>query len=295
MTPVVCRAIEETPRIAWSADTGQAVLTAGRLELVVERKAGINARSLRDLKAGRVYADQDYCWPGGEFPKMMGSPAIKRHENGNCSVAFRGRHGVAFLMFDSDQYSGPCYDKTHGHSIPSTREEHAKAVLELVRRVKKQYPQTLIEVHDFITGPSNIYYVPTYYGYAQPDSFDCLWGHEFMWNSMEDLLAGRAISLYYYNLSYTIPLYLHINLKNDNGNALAFWWFASTCRHLGVGGKSEAKVRESHKKAMQTYTPLKRFYTQGTFYGIDETVHAHTLPDIGESVINVFNLENKPV
>ena len=91
------------------------------------------------------------------------------------------RHGVAFLMFDSDQYSGPCYDKTHGHSIPSTREEHAKALMELVHRVKRKYPQTLIEMHDFITGPSGTHYTPTYFGYARPNSFDCLWGHEFMW------------------------------------------------------------------------------------------------------------------
>ena len=39
------------------------------------------------------------------------------------------RNGAIFFMFDSDQYSGPCYDKTHGHRIPSTREEHAKALL----------------------------------------------------------------------------------------------------------------------------------------------------------------------
>ena len=40
---------------------------------------------------------------------------------------------------------------------------------------------------------------------------------------------------------------------------------------------------------------MKRFYTQGEFYGIDEMVHAHTLPDLRESVINVFNLDDKPV
>ena len=51
------------------------------------------------------------------------------------------RNGVAFMMFDSTQYSGPCYDKTHGHSIPSTREEHAKALLELTRRIKTQVSQ----------------------------------------------------------------------------------------------------------------------------------------------------------
>jgi hypothetical protein len=206
------------------------------------------------------------------------------------------RNGVAFMMFDSTQYSGPCYDKTHGHSIPSTREEHARALLELARRVKSKYPHLLIEMHDFISGPGSNHYTPTYFGYAPPYSHDCLWGHEFMWSSMDDLLSGRALSLYYYNLAYSIPIYLHVGLKPDNENALVFWWFASTCRHMGMGGKSpNAAVWEAQKRAMRTYLPLKRFYTQGVFYGIDETVHAHTLPELRESVLNVFNLGDKPV
>jgi hypothetical protein len=206
------------------------------------------------------------------------------------------RNGVAFMMFDSTQYSGPCYDKTHGHSIPSTREEHARALLELARRVKSKYPGLLIELHDPISGPGGNHYTPTYYGYDRPNSFDCLWGHEFMWSSMDDLLSRRAVSLYYYNLAYSIPLYLHVGLKPDNENAIVFWWFASTCRHLGVGGKhANPAVWAAHRNAMRTYLPLKRFYTQGEFYGIDETVHAHTLPELGESVLNVFNLDDKPI
>jgi hypothetical protein len=206
------------------------------------------------------------------------------------------RNGVAFMMFDSTQYSGPCYDKTHGHSVPSTREEHTAALLELMRRVKTQYPHLLIELHDPISGPGGNHYTPTYFGYARPHSFDCLWGHEFMWNSMDDILSRRAISLYYYNLAYSIPIYLHVSLKPDNENALVFWWFASTCRHLGIGGKSSnPAVWEAHKRAMRTYMPLKRFFTQGEFYGIDETVHAHTLRDLHASVLNVFNLTDKPV
>jgi hypothetical protein len=204
------------------------------------------------------------------------------------------KKGAVFLMFDSDQFSGPCYDKYHGHQIPSTREEHARALLELARRVKKEYPSVLIEMHDFITGPGSIHYVPAYFGYARPHSFDCLWGHEFMWNVIDDLISRRAVCLYYYNLAFSIPIYLHINLKQDNANAFVFWWFASTCRHLGVGGKSpDPAVWEAQKKAMQTYKKLKRFYTQGEFYGLDEMIHVHTLPDAKEAVLNAFNLEDK--
>jgi hypothetical protein len=205
------------------------------------------------------------------------------------------RNGVAFLMFDSDQFSGPCYDASHGHQVPSTREDHAKGLLELIRCLKTRYPKLLIELHDPISGPSGIHYTPTYYGYARPHSFDCLWGHEFMWAPLDDILSRRAVSLYYYNLAYSIPLYLHVNLKQDNVNSLVFWWFASTCRHLGVGGKPPEPVWAAEKRAMATYRSLKRFYTEGVFYGLDETVLVHTLPDRGESVVNAFNLEDQPV
>jgi hypothetical protein len=91
-------------------------------------------------------------------------------------------------------------------------------------------------------------------------------------------------------------MYLHFDLRKDNANAFGFWWYASTCRHLGMGGKStDPAIWEAHKKAMKTYLPLKRFYTQGIFYGLDEAIHCHTLPDLGECVINCFNIEDKPV
>jgi hypothetical protein len=64
---------------------------------------------------------------------------------------------------------------------------------------------------------------------------------------------------------------------------------------LGIGGKSaNAAVWDAQKNAMQTYTKLKRFYSQGVFYGLDETVHVHTLPDENKAVIDLFNLEDKP-
>jgi hypothetical protein len=248
-----------------------------------------------------TYGDPRSCPPEARLVEKDGKPGntlcfaspafLDTKEKRMLELA---RGGIAFMMLDSDQYSGPCYSKTHGHQIPLSREDHARAILELARRVKRQYPNLLYELHDPVSGPSGNHYTPTYYGYAQKPSFDCLWGHEFMWNSMDDLISRRAVSLYYYNLAYSIPLYLHVSLKPDNENAIVFWWFASTCRHLGMGGKSaNPAVWEAHKKAMQTYLPLKRFYTQGAFYGLDEMVIVHTLADRGEAVMNVFNLEDK--
>lgn len=208
--------------------------------------------------------------------------------------------GASFLMFDGSAFTGECYDETHGHSVPLTRHEHCLAYLKLMQTVKRKFPKVLIELHDPIVAGVTVRYAPTYFFHALPHSFDELWGYEFMWEPMDDLLSGRAISLYYVRLAYSIPIYLHIDLRKDNENALMFWWYASTCQHLGVGGKHpDPKVWEAHKQAMRTYRRLKRFYTQGRFFGIDETVHAHVFGDrrhgrgdTGKTVavLNIFNL-----
>lgn len=212
------------------------------------------------------------------------------------------RDGASFLMYDGTMFTGECYDQSHGHSLPLTRHEYCQAILQLLQAVKREFPQVLIELHDPIVGGTNIRYAPTYFLHALPHSFDELWGYEYMWEPMDDLRSGRALSLYYFNLAYSIPIYLHIDLRKDNEHALVFWWYASTCRHLGVGGKHpDPKVWEAHKRAMHTYRSLKPFYTRGVFFGIDETVHAHTLG--GDSlpegqvvaVLNVFNLAETEV
>jgi hypothetical protein len=86
---------------------------------------------------------------------------------------------------------------------------------------------------------------------------------------------------------------LHIDLRTDNEKAFGFWWFASTCKHLGIGGThSNPDGWQAHKDAMQEYLRLKPFFVQGTFYGIEEAFHAHTLSDQNATVIVCFNLDN---
>jgi hypothetical protein len=206
------------------------------------------------------------------------------------------KDGAYFLMYDGSWFPGECWDKTHGHSLPVTHQEHVDAILKIAQRVHAAYPQVLIEQHDPMTGPGTPRYVPTYFLHAKPGAFDELWGYEFMVEPLDDILSHRAFALYTVNLAYNIPIYLHIDLRKDNANALMFWWYASTCRHLGVGGKAkDPAVWAAHKQAMQTYLPLKRFFAQGEFYGIEETVHAHTLPELKQCVVNCFNLEEMPV
>ncbi len=202
--------------------------------------------------------------------------------------------GFAYYMFDGSGYPGPCWDPSHGHSLPLRRAEHCKAILGLAHAVHKEHPDLIIELHDPILAGVPERYAPMHYLHGVGPSFDEGWAFEYMWDPMEDLISGRAISLYYYNLAYSLPLYLHIDLRKDNSNALEFWWYASTCRHLGIGGKHRnGDVWEAHKKAMRTYLRLKRLYTQGIFVGLDEEVHLHYMPGEKRAVINFFNLDSR--
>ena len=215
------------------------------------------------------------------------------------------RDGAAYFMFDGTMYHGECWDAQHGHSVPARREEHAQAVCRLARIVHEEYPQVLIEMHDPIVGGQTIRYAPVYYGHgrapegdeaARAAGFDSVWAFELMWMPMEDLLSGRAIALYYYNLAYSLPLYIHIDLRTDNRNALVFWWNASTCRHLGIGGThKDPAVQAAHREAMAAYRKLEPLYKAGTFFGIEETVHVHVHPTEAVAVIDCFNLEDRPL
>jgi len=230
----------------------------------------------------------------------------KRIEGGTCSgspifqdskveqLIRLASAGVSFYLIDGTKYTGPCFDESHGHPIPYTREAHCRSYYDMTRRVKEKHPNVLIEHHDMKNGGTMLRNCPIYYLHGLSHSFDEIWGFEYMWRTMEDLLKGWAVSLYYYNLAYSLPVYLHIDLRHDNANALIFWWFASTCRHLGVGGKHpDPAVWHAHKRAMSLYRELKEFYTQGVFFGIEENIHLHALPERNAAVINFFNLTDQ--
>ncbi len=219
------------------------------------------------------------------------------------------RAGVSFFMFDFQAYHPPCHDPKHGHEIPLKRQSHADGLNEVMRNIKREFPEIYIEAHDRVTGGLQDYH-PLYFQYDPPYSFDENWGFEYMWDSYLDLISGKALSLYEYNLAYEVPLYLHINIGQksglleqgrsvgpDNDRLLAFWWYASTVRHLGIGGVSDPRsaLYRALKRAMKVYRGLQDFYKRGTFYGIDEMTHVHTLPGKNQAVINLFNLTGKDV
>jgi hypothetical protein len=116
-----------------------------------------------------------------------------------------------------------------------------------------------------------------------------------MWDPYYDLISGKALSLYEYNLAYEIPLYLHIHEGRDSSTMLAFWWYASTCRHLGIGGVSDPQtpLYAALKQAVTRYRRLKPFFTQGAFIGIDPFTHMHVLQDRNAAVALLFNLSGE--
>jgi hypothetical protein len=210
--------------------------------------------------------------------------------------------GVDFMMFDEFDWRGPCYDPRHGHPVPSTPEGHVRAVYGLVEKLRQKYPGVLVEAHDPVW-PWSARYLPVYFrqGFTR-NHYQENWGFEFMWNPIEDLRSGRALCLYYYNLGCSIPLYDHITMEGDNDACLAFWWYASTVRHLGIGGKkslNSAKENEpryaAYKQAVGEYNQLRPFYARGQFIGVDETTHVHLHPAKSAAVVNVFNLTTAPV
>jgi hypothetical protein len=209
--------------------------------------------------------------------------------------------GVSFFMFDFLSYergglqSGDherdelesCWSAEHGHSVPLTREEHAEGVMTVVRAIKSEFPDLTIEAHDRIAGE----FLPLYYQHGAKDAHDELWGFEYMWDPYTDLLSGKALSLYEYNLAYDIPLYLHINNAHDSPTMLAFWWYASCCRHLGIGGLGPQDEQWPRLvEAMRTYRRLQPWFGNGRFVGLDVLTHLHVLDQSGTAVLTAYNL-----
>lgn len=214
--------------------------------------------------------------------------------------------GVNFFMFDFLSYEhavikvvdqptsqvATCWSADHGHSVPLTREEHAEGIMDVIRAVKAQFRDVSIEAHDRIGGE----FLPLYYQHATLGAHDELWGFEYMWDPYADLLSGKALSLYEYNLAYDIPLYLHINCAHDSPTLLAFWWYASTCRHFGIGGiDPSSPLWELYRRAMTVYLRLQELFAQGEFIGIDPLTHVHVHGRRESAVLVAFNLTSEPV
>ncbi len=223
-------------------------------------------------------------------------------EETNRRLAALAAGGAKFFMFDGTQFNGECWDPAHGHPLPSRRHDHVVATNRLAQMVHDKFPEVLIEMHDQLLGGTHLRYVPLYFGHGdgEPEAplrgrgFDTVWAFELMWDPMTDLVGGHSMALYYYNLAYSMPLYIHIDLRKDNEHALMLWWNISTCRHLGIGGTHpEERVRAAHKQAMADYRRLKPFFAAGTFWGIDELTHLHRHPHHSSAVVNCFHLEDR--
>jgi hypothetical protein len=193
--------------------------------------------------------------------------------------------GVKFFSFDFNDCYKPCYDESHPHSQPLREWEHVKAVADQQAAIKQRNPQVLIEAHDWKNAGSYQYPI-----YMFNEGHDERWGFEYMWQPVEDFKSGRMHNLYYYNLAYEKPLYLHIDLTSDFEDPVVFWYVASTIRHIGVGNYSalSEERRRLYRSAISIYKENRSFFSNGIFSGEGPLIHCHTLPDQG-SVILFFH------
>lgn len=203
--------------------------------------------------------------------------------------------GASFMVFDEFDWRGPCFDGKHGHKVPTTPGTHAQSLALLIAGLREKHPEMLIEAHDPVW-PWGVRYLPAYFLHDAGRTFDEGWAFELSRNPIEHLMSGRALSLFYYRLGYDLPLYLQINMDADNDNCLAFWWYASTVRHLGIsGGRGDERRFAAYKRAMGEYMSMKDLYTCGEFHALDELTHFHVLADSGKCVLNAFNLTDTPI
>lgn len=208
--------------------------------------------------------------------------------------------GVRFFSFDFNDdkgYAGPtfrrypCFARNHEHGWPMTSWEHVRAVAAQQRVVRERCPEVLVEAHDWaLAGDSSL---PMY---LFPASAQERWGFEYMWNPFADFVEGRLQNLFFYALAYDRPLYLHMDLAKDNEHLVAFWFLASTVRHLGIGnftaldGAQQARVRH----ALAEYRSRREFFTHGVFFGSTPRVHVHAIPGRGVQVM-FFNETSSPL
>lgn len=234
----------------------------------------------------RINAYGKECWDFCYASSFWKKEKVKR-------LLTLAKAGMKYFPFDFFPWEGACYAPNHGHPVPSSIEDHCRALIDVIQEVHRKYPDIIIELHDPIAGGVPDRPTPFYYMHGLPYSYDEVWAFEFMDSPLVFLLNGQALSLYYYNLAYEIPLCLHFNMEQDNENCLGFWWYASTVRHIGVGGFNNPKQLKRYGKAIKLYKRFRKFFTYGRFFGIDEMTHLHVFNN--NIIVMVFNLTNKEI
>lgn len=198
--------------------------------------------------------------------------------------------GIGFFNFDFSESTVPCCDQEHGHTVPLPPWEHSLGVAQQQLALKQSCPSAIIASDNSLRpGPG---YWPIY-GFAE--SHDEHSGFDFMPDPFADFVSGHLFHLYYLNLGYDKPLRLCIDLRNDSTRRVAFWYVASTARHLGIsnyaglddGQKSDVRL------AVQTYRNHQEFFALGRFSGPDPLTHIHLLPGKGAMVLK-FNDQPVP-
>ncbi|MCY2926046.1 MAG: hypothetical protein NT031_11510 [Planctomycetota bacterium] len=277
----------------------------GKIEdfIAAAKRAKMKVGVLIGMHADAYVWPKEYWRTGDDGKALFGDKWGAGHSIGICPtvkawqkektrrLAKIVKAGVSFFSFDFNDNTEPCRDGKHAHQVPLRGWEHCVGVARQQQQIKKACPSVLIEAHDWEFAGSATWPV-----YLFADGHDELWGFEFMWDPFGDLTSGRLHNLYYYNLAYELPLYLHIDLAKDSPNRVVFWYAASTVRHLGIGNYAvlDEKQKASVRQAVVIYKEHQRFFTIGRFSGPDPLTHIHALPGDGALVLR-FNDQARPL
>lgn len=231
--------------------------------------------------------DKDGNIPFGDYWHKHGvCPCSLEYKRIRENVLFElADAGVYFYSFDFNDNINPCYSEKHTHKKISSDIEHAAAVADIQSDLKNMYgDRVLIEAHDWCD--SGNYRMPVS---AFNRGNHERWGFEYMWKPLEDYASGRVQNLYYYNLSYEKPLYLHMDLLGGGDNAEVFWYYTSMIRHLGVGNfhALDEAHQDLYRKALKIYKTVHSTLACGKFTGYSPLANAHSLD--GEAVIMLFS------
>ena len=282
----------------WDTTFGALEWDEPRLRTPAELVAALSEKGLRlgALVAMHVQGDclpQSVYMRGEDGSVIAGDPW---HPIGVCPCSeeyaklreerlrYLAESGVSFFSYDFHNLRIPCYAADHGHPVPSDPYHGAAALAREQSKMKANYPDLLIESHDWYDAGGCFYPI-----YAFGDSHTERWGFEYMWKPLEDYASGRVQNLYWYNLAYDKPLYLHMDLTGAGDSAEVFWYYASVVRHLGMGNytKLSEEKQEQMRNATAVYAALRPFFARGEFSGRNALAHIHAL-DGEDAVVCLF-------
>ncbi len=87
-----------------------------------------------------------------------------------------------------------------------------------------------------------------------------------------------------------------MDLAKDNEHQVAFWYLASTIRHIGVGNFTRVpdERKDAVRQALSCFCAHRQCFTNGEFFGVGKLIHIRSLKN-REAIVLFFNDQAEPV